>query len=89
MNSHDVVVRIIQPLEQPQPQKHKDQLELPFKPEKNLFHLAVNGVVLSAIAVLAVFLGVSYFHLGFSLKDILVMVGIPMSLGIVTSYAIF
>ena len=46
-------------------------------------------MVLSAIAVVAIFLGVSYFHLGFSLKDILVMVGIPMTLGIVASYAIF
>ena len=89
MNSRDVVVRIIQPLEQPQPPKHKDQLELPFKPEKNLFQVAINGLVLSAIAVLAIFLGVSYFHLGFSLKDIMVIVGILMTLGIVTSYAIF
>ena len=53
------------------------------------FHTVLNGLVLSAIAVLAVCLGVSYFHLGFSLKDILVMAGIPMTLGIVTSYAIF
>jgi hypothetical protein len=89
MNSRDVVVRIIQPLEQPQPPKHENQIELPFKPEKNLFHVVINGLVLSAIALLVIFLGVSYFHLGFSLKDILVMVGIPMSLGIVTSYAIF
>jgi hypothetical protein len=89
MNSHDVVVRIIQPQEQPQPPKHKGQLELPFKPEKNYFHAALNGLVLSAIALVAVCLGVSYFHLGFSFNDIMVMIGIPMTLGIVTSYAIF
>jgi hypothetical protein len=53
------------------------------------FHTVLNGLVLSAIAVLAVCLGVSYFHLGFSLKDIIVIAGIPMTLGIVTSYAIF
>ena len=89
MNNHDVVVRIIQPLEQAQPPRHKDQLALPFTPEKNLFHLALNGLMLSAIGLLVIFLGVSYFHLGFSFKDIAVIVGIPMTLGIVTSYAIF
>lgn len=89
MNSRDVVVRIIQPLEQPQPPKREAQLELSIKPEKNLFQVVINGVVLSAIAILAIFLGVSYFHLGVSFKEIMIMVGIPMTLGIVTSYAIF
>ncbi len=88
MNSHDVVVRIIQPAEQAHPQK-KDRLpELIFQPAKNHFHTIVNGLVLSMIALLVVCLGVSYFNLGFSFNDVLVIVGIPMSLGIVTSYAI-
>ncbi|MDD5594439.1 MAG: hypothetical protein PHG97_06855 [Candidatus Margulisbacteria bacterium] len=88
MNSRDVVVRIIQPLEQPQPLKKEIVPTLPVRKEKNLFHSLINGVVLSAIGLLAVFIGVSFFHLGVSFNDILILVGIPMTLGIVTSYAI-
>ena len=55
----------------------------------NDFHTLLNGLVLSGIALAAVCLGVSYFHLGFSLREIMIMAGIPMTLGIVTSYAIF
>ncbi len=88
MNSHEVVVRIIQPAEKPQP-KLQDRLpEIVFHPEKNLFHSLINGLMLSMIGLLVVCLGVSYFNLGFSLNDVLVIVGIPMTLGIVTSYAI-
>jgi len=88
MNSHEVVVRIIQPAEKPQP-KLQDRLpEIVFQPEKNLFHSIINGLVLSVLALLVVCLGVGYFNLGFSLNDVLVIVGIPMTLGIVTSYAI-
>ncbi|OGB89582.1 hypothetical protein A2625_00085 [candidate division WOR-1 bacterium RIFCSPHIGHO2_01_FULL_53_15] len=54
-----------------------------------IFHQVLNGAVLAAIAMLAVFLGVSYFNLGISFQDIMIIVGIPMALGIVTSYAIF
>ena len=88
MNSHDVVVRIVQPLDQPNPRRSETTLSA-FKPEKNIFHSVVNGCVLSAIGLLVIFLGISYFHLGVSLNEILIMIGIPMTLGIVTSYAIF
>ena len=88
MNSHDVVVRIVQPLDQPNPRR-SEILPLALKPENNLFHSVLNGCVLSAIGLLALFIGVSYFNLGVSFRDILVIVGIPMTLGIVTSYAIF
>jgi len=88
MNSHEVVVRIIQPAEKPQPKRLDRFPELVFQPEKNLFHSLINGLVLSLIALLVICLGVGYFNLGFSLNDVLVIVGFPMTLGIVTSYAI-
>jgi hypothetical protein len=88
MNSHDVVVRIVQPLDQPNPRRSETSLSA-FQPEKNLFHSAINGLVLSAIGILTLFIGVSYFNLGASFREIMVIVGIPMTLGIVTSYAIF
>jgi len=88
MNSHDVVVRIVQPLDQPNPRRSETLLTA-FKPEKSFFHSALNGLVLSAIGLLALFIGVSYFNLGVSFREIMVIVGIPMTLGLVTSYAIF
>jgi hypothetical protein len=87
MNSHDVVVRIVQPLDQPHPRRSETMLSV-FKPENNFFHSVINGFVLSAIGLLALFIGVSYFNLGVSFREIMVIVGIPMTLGIVTSYAI-
>lgn len=88
MNSHEVVVRIVQAAEKPQP-KPQDRLpEIVFQPEKNLFHSIINGLVLSVIALLVICLGVSYFNLGLSVNDVLVIVGLPVTLGIVTSYAI-
>jgi predicted phage tail protein len=93
MNSRDVVVRIIQPLDKPQPQRVASLPVAGFpvngSKEENIFHLVLNGAVLAGIAMLAVFLGVSFFHLGVSFNDIMVIVGLPMALGIVTSYAIF
>ncbi len=88
MNSHEVVVRIIQPADKPQPKRPDRLPELVFQPAKNHFHTIINGLVLSVIALVVVGLGVSYFNLGFSFNDVLVIVGIPMTLGIVTSYAI-
>ncbi|MBN3032969.1 MAG: hypothetical protein JW873_02630 [Candidatus Saganbacteria bacterium] len=88
MNSRDVVVRIIQPLEQPQPPKRKTDTGPALQPENNLFHLIINGLTLSAICLLALFIGVSYFHLGVSFNDIAVLVGVPVTLGIVAGYAV-
>lgn len=89
MNTREIVVRIIQPAEQPQPPKIKANPVVPEKKEKNLFQAVINGIALAAIAALGVYLMVSFFNLGFSFRDILILVGIPLTVGIVTSYAIF
>ena len=93
MNSRDIVVRIVQSHEQPclpagKAQLPKREALSPGK-EKKLIQYTLNGLGLAAIAVLLVFFGVSFFHLGLSLNDCLIIVGIPMALGVITSYAIF
>jgi hypothetical protein len=86
MNSRDIVVRIIQPADKAQPPKRQAAAEL--APVKNYFQLVFNAVALSAMAALGLYFIISFFHLGISLKDIVVMVGLPLSLGVFTSYAL-
>ncbi|MFA5892588.1 MAG: hypothetical protein WC903_01275 [Candidatus Margulisiibacteriota bacterium] len=86
MNSKDVVVRIIQPADKAQPPKRQAPVELP--PAKNHFQLVLNAVALAAIAALGLYFIISFFHLGIGLKDIVVMVGLPLSLAVFTSYAL-
>lgn len=89
MNNHELVVRIIQPAEQAQPQKKERAPAVPEKKRKNLFQVIVNGVGIAAIAALGIFLAFSFFNIGFSFKDVLILIGIPLAVGIVASYAIF
>jgi hypothetical protein len=89
MNNHELVVRIIQPAEQPQPQKKECASAAPKKKEKGLFQAIVNGMGIAAIAALGIFLAFSFFNVGFSFKDVLILIGIPLAVGVVASYAIF
>jgi len=87
MNNREVIVRIVTPSEQPHLPK-VESIPLP-RENKSLFQKMINGAALTAIAILGIFLAVGYFNLGLSLRDTLVIVGIPLVLGIITSYAIF
>ncbi|MDD4178440.1 MAG: hypothetical protein PHH14_00100 [Candidatus Margulisbacteria bacterium] len=87
MNSRDVVVRIIQPAEQAKPQKIEYSPQ-PAKQEKNLSQAIINGLGLAAIALLGLYLVISFFNLGISINDLVVMVGLPLSVGLVASYAV-
>lgn len=95
MNNSELVVRIIQPapIESGQ-QKHlmkkaDGPAAAPEKKQKNWLHLSVNVLALASIAALGVYFAVSFFHFGFSFQDIAILVGIPLAVGIVTTYAIF
>lgn len=89
MKNHELVVRIIQPAEQPQPQKREYAPVVLEKKKRNLFQVVINGMGIAAIAALGVFLAFSFFNVGFSFKDILIIISIPLLLGIIASYAIF
>lgn len=86
MNSKEIVVRIIQPADKAQPPRRPVALQA--KPADNLFHNIFNAVALTAIAALGFYLIVIFCQQGISLNDIFVMVGLPLSLGLVTSYAL-
>ena len=42
----------------------------------------------SLVAMLVVYFSISFFNLGFSVNDIFVIVGLPLSVGLVASYVI-
>lgn len=88
MVSRDLIVRIVKPAEQPQPPKRETTPILPRGKEKNTFHNILRGVGLAGIAALGIFLAVSFFNLGTALKDILILVGIPLAIGAAAGYAI-
>lgn len=89
MHNRDIVVRIVQPADKAQPQK---RASVPFLPPADtngdLFHHIFNSVGLAAIAALGIYLAFSFFGLGIAWKEVLIIVGIPLTLGLVTSYAI-
>ena len=86
MNSKDIVVRIIQPADKAQPPKRPEASE--FKPAGNCFHLVFDAAALTVIAALGFYLIVSFCSQGISLNDVLIMAGLPLALGLVTSYAL-
>jgi len=88
MKNHEVIVRIIKPADQP---------SLPAAPilsppsssrEDNRPQRYLHVVGLVALSVLGVVLAFNFFNFGFSLREILVIIGMPLSVGIVASYAI-
>jgi hypothetical protein len=94
MHNRELVVRIIQPApiesgQQKHLQKKAAEPAVPEKKKKNWFQIVINGLALTLIAALGVYFAISFFHFGFSFKDIMVLVGIPLAVGIVTTYAIF
>ena len=89
MNTRDVVVRIVQPVEQAQPVKKLEMGALPVEIEKNFFIDLMHGLGLAAMVGLGLYLTVGFFNLGFGFKEIMVIVGLPAAVGLVTSYAIF
>jgi hypothetical protein len=89
MNQRDIVVRIIQPADKAQPQKRES---VPFLPpadtNKDLFHHILNSVGLAAIAALGIYLAFSFFGLGIAWKEVCIIVGIPLTLGLITGYVL-
>lgn len=88
VNSKAFIVRIVKPAEEPKvPKKEFVPIELGEK-EKNLFQKILSGLGISVIIALGIFLLVSFFNIGINWKDILILVGIPLALGIAASYLI-
>lgn len=87
MNTKEIVVRIIQPAEQPKP-RLAEFMPTDFEEEKNPLQTIINAAGLAAIAGLGLYFGVSFFHLGFSFNDVLIILGIPVAVGAIVSYVV-
>jgi len=85
VNSKEYVVRIVIPSSKPKPSEQK---LVSLKLEKNIFQKILGGLGVSIIIALGTFLAISFFNLGIPWKDILILVGIPLALGIAASYMI-
>jgi len=83
------VVRLIQPADKPQPASRALEPQPGETMNAKIAHYILNGITLAAIASVCLFIGVNYFHLGFSVNDLMVMMGLPLAVGALTSYAIF
>ncbi|MCU0641095.1 MAG: hypothetical protein MUC35_03280 [Candidatus Margulisbacteria bacterium] len=88
MNAHEVVVRIIQPAEQPQAKK-VTLAEAPAEPAgKALLRRVLNWLVIVALFTLGSYAVFSLMAFGLAVRDVMVLVGIPLSIGLVATYAI-
>jgi len=88
MQSNQIVVRIIQPSSSPHINK-SDQIglnEAPFG--EQLIQKIFRMLGWSFVAMLVVYFSISFFNLGFSFNDIFVIIGLPLSVGLVASYVI-
>jgi hypothetical protein len=79
MKEREFVVRIVRASEKPRPPKRPKPVEI--KPEKNMFQLCLGAAALAIIAAIACQLGISF-------REIMVLVGLPLAVGLVTSYAL-
>lgn len=88
MNKREIVVRIIQPAEKPRPRKIELMPSLPEKDEnfypRNIFRI----LGFTAISALGIVLALNFFNFGSSLNDVMIIIGIPLLVGILTSYVI-
>ncbi|MFA6431905.1 MAG: hypothetical protein WCV91_05980 [Candidatus Margulisiibacteriota bacterium] len=88
MQNNQIVVRIIQPSIKPHIKEH-DQINLNAASfGERLVQRIFRMFGWSLVAMLIVYFTVSFFNLGFSYNDIAVIVGLPLSVGLVASYVI-
>jgi len=88
MNNHDVVVRIIQPAEQPKAQPIEHAPAAAVKPKKKYFQLAFNILAIMILCVVGTYAAFGLLAFGLAVRDVMVLVGIPLTVGLVTTYAI-
>jgi hypothetical protein len=88
MNTRDVVVRIIQPADQPQPKKVELADAPREKPAHKALRLAGNIITIALLCALGTFAACGLIAFGLAVRDVAVLVGIPLTVGLVTTYAI-
>jgi hypothetical protein len=84
MNARDVVVRIVQPAENHRAQK----LEPAQAPVREKLRQGLNLLVICGLCVLGISSACGLLAFGLALRDIVVMISIPLTIGLITTYAI-
>lgn len=85
--NHDVVVRIVHSDDQ----AHLPHMEEYFPtPEKEVekWQLLVRRLTLAAIVASGIFFGLSFFNIGLEFRDIAVIIGLPLAIGLSVSYVL-
>jgi hypothetical protein len=88
MNNRELVVRIIQPAEKPEPPKRPETpvpAEQPVRRRPNL----LLTIGLACLAGLGIMVACGFSSFAFPVRDIVIVLGIPLAVGIVATYAIF
>lgn len=84
MEKQDIVVRIVSPEDKPHPAQVKFEV-VNFGEDKKVVRL----LGLAGIGALMILFFLSLFNLGFSVKDVLVIILCPLVVGLIASYVIF
>jgi len=94
MNSErEIVVRIIQPLEHPQPQVQRvvnfSEMEKRGETSASLKQVFLKGLWGVTLIGFLFFFAYSLYQIGLPLKDIVLLMGIPLLFSIIAGYAAF
>jgi len=89
MNNRELVVRIVQPSEQPHLPPREAAPVRPVDRRDRTIQMLMNGLGLMGITALGILFAVLFFNSGLSVNDVLVVISLPVAVGIVASYAIF
>jgi hypothetical protein len=84
IKDRDIVVRIVQPAEKPEPPKREYVSQS--LPTQKTDMMKICG--LGALALFGFCLALGLLGIGFALKDIIMIVSLPLLVGIVTNYII-
>jgi hypothetical protein len=89
MNNRDLVVRIVQPSEQPYLAPREAAPARAESRRAKMMRRLTSGLGVLGITAFGVLFAVLFFNSGFAVRDILVVISLPVVVGVVASYAIF
>ena len=86
MANHELIVRIVKPADRPY---LPPRTTAPIQRRNQSLHYLFQGLRLSAIGLIGLYLAVNFLSLGVSFNELLVIIGFPLAIGLITSYATF
>lgn len=86
MANHERIVRIVQPSDRPY---LPPVATTPLHWKNHSLHYIFQGLRLTAIGLIGLYLAVNFLNFGMSFNELLVIIGFPLAIGLLTSYATF